>query len=886
MNAQSHHEIWDPAHVRSLLRLLRSPFHWVQQEPWHSWIVEHGGLKAVYAYLRTCPLTPNQVALLNAILEHPNAFAQAYADQLNISISTYFLHLRQLVLALADCLNAWEIDQPEQAAPPASAPPATQPADPRDLAHLPAPLTSLVGAEEAVAAVRGRLESPAVRLLTLTGLGGIGKTRLAVCVATELLHAFPDGVYFVALDSLHDPALIPMQINKVLGLSERKGPPLDILQQWLLHKQLLLVLDSFEHLIAAKSLISALLAAAPTLKLLVTSRVPLKLYGEYEYQVLPLALPSCELVAASRQLVEAPAVSLFIERAQAMNRTFALTEENLVAIARICTYLAGIPLAIELAAARSKLISPAAMVPYLRQSLPLLSAGPRDLPERHQTLHNTIEWSYKLLTAEEQRLFRCLGLFSGSLTLRAVEQICLPEEAGAPHAHQPEHDFALIDRLGALLDASLIVKKEEDSFGNVRFAMLDFIREYARDRLRECGEEELLQGRYAAYYLALVEEGDLKLSGHEQRAWLAYLEQEHDNIRNVLNWAFSHQEVEIVLRLSGSMWRFWQRRSYLSEGRHWMERAAELGNAHSPQHPALIKVLWGAGWFAFMYNDWRPSERYFEQGLALAQEQSDRHSIGLILHGLGRIIQYRGDYQRARQCFETSLSIFRELGDLEETAWALDHLAALAIVQEQFQGAQPLLEESLVLFQQVGHRAATGQSLHRLGLVAFRQGDVTNGLALLEASLRLSREMGVTWITAGSLTTLAKIVLEQGQREQAQSLLKEALLLHNEVSSREGTATTLEALGAVAAAYGNYLSAARLCGAAHSLYEALEHETYASVPHDQPWQQQLLADITSHLDPQSFRAAWDLGASWSIEQMIHYALAQNLRLVSKQAGAA
>ncbi|HEV3474350.1 MAG TPA: adenylate/guanylate cyclase domain-containing protein, partial [Actinomycetota bacterium] len=420
--------------------------------------------------------------------------------------------------------------------------------------NLPTRLTRFIGRGPEIMAVEDLLEN--TRLLTLTGPGGTGKTRLSLQVASEMLPRFEDGAFFVDLSPITDPSLVATSIADAVGAKEEPGRSVgDTLQDHLRDKELLLVLDNFEQVTAATDVVQLLLNCAPRLKLLVTSRIVLHLSGEQEYPVPPLALPDPAHLPGLEALSQFEAVALFIDRARAVKPDFAVTNENAPAVAEICARLDGLPLAIELAAVRVKLLSPQSMLARLGQRLPLLTGGARDLPERQRTLRGAIEWSHDLLDDAKRSLFARLAVFQGGCTLEAAEAVC-------------GTDLDVLDGLASLVDESLL-RRSETTDGELRFGMLETIREFAAERLAESGQQEKLRRRHAEWVMAFAEEAEPEIVGENQALWLDRTEREHDNIRAALRWANDHGEGEIALRTGASLWRFWQQRGHLREGRQW-----------------------------------------------------------------------------------------------------------------------------------------------------------------------------------------------------------------------------------------------------------------------------------------------------------------------------
>ena len=699
-------------------------------------------------------------------------------------------------------------------------------------AILPTPPTPLIGREQEVAAAAALIRRPGTRLLTLSGAGGIGKTRLALQVAAELFDDFADGVSFVSLAPISDPVLVPAAIAQALDIREAGSQPLhELLSGYLRDKHMLLVLDNIEQVLEASSAIAELLERASQLKVLITSRVLTRLYGEHEYVVPPLKLPDIKHLPSLPGLTQYEAVRLFIERAQAAKADFAVTTENAPAVAEICVQLDGLPLAIELAAVRIKLLSPALLLARLTNRLALLTGGPRNLPLRQQTLRRTIDWSYELLDPREQVLFTRLAVFVGGCTLEAASAIC--NAAG-------DLPMDIFDGLASLLEKSLLRQGAGDE---VRFTMLETIREYAREQLGARGEAAVQQQQHAEYYLALAEAAAPELRGAHQVAWLERLNAEHDNLRAALAWLLEQQAIACSLRLAGALWRFWHIRGHLSEGRRWLEAALALAGREGPVPPiGTVPPL--------------P-----DTGHRVAKAQA--------LNGAGALATSQGDYAMARALHERSLALRRELGDTRGIAASLNNLGLVAREQGDYGAARALFEESLALKRELGDKLAIANSLSNLGLVAFDQGDYGAARALHEESLTLGCELGDKWGIAISLSNLGEVARAQGDYATARVLFEESLTLKRELDDKLGIAHSLEGFAGVASAQGHAEQALRLAAAATTLREVIGGPL-SSV--EQARLDRWLVPARQAVSEAIQTAAWEVGRAMPVEQAIAYAL--------------
>lgn len=626
--------------------------------------------------------------------------------------------------------------------------------------NLPIQPTSLIGRQREVRAVHDLLARDDVRLVTLTGTGGTGKTRLGLQVAAELLDQFNDGAIFVELAPISDPAFVVSTIAQALGVRDVGGRPvLETLKEYLYEKQVLLLLDNFEQILLAAPSIAELLGACRGLKVLVTSRAALHLRGEHEVPVPPLALPEPGRRSLAEDLATYPAVALFSQRAMEVRPDFALTDESAVGVAEICRRLDGLPLAIELAAARVKLLTPRAMLARLERRLPLLTGGARDLPERQRTLRDTITWSYDLLDEAERRLFRRIAVFVGGCTLEALEAICdVDGDLG----------IELLEGVASLVDKSLL-RQEEDPEGEARFTMLETIREYGFERLDECGEAESLRSRHAICFLALVEQAEPKLQGPEQGRWLMRLEAEHDNVRSALAWSrIEPGRAEVGLRLAGALYWFWYIRGHLSEGRGWL--AGLLTRSDAVSTSVHAKALLGAGWLAMVQGDYAVSCTHLSASAELRQHLCDKSGRGRSLTALAVTEYFMGRISESDELLQESEQLLRDVGDRWGLAQTLRQLAANACAEGALEAAATFGREGVAHSRATGDQYALGVGLAQLGRMHLLRREYAPAEAAFKEALVSLVTVGERWWSARCALRLAWIAYAQAYHTRAARL--------------------------------------------------------------------------------------------------------------------
>jgi predicted ATPase/DNA-binding winged helix-turn-helix (wHTH) protein len=724
--------------------------------------------------------------------------------------------------------------------------------------NLPQQLTSFIGREKEIAQIKELLGT--TRLLTFVGAGGCGKTRLAMQVAGDLLESYSDGIWLVELAALAEPGLVPQTVANILGLKEQPGENLtETIIERLASRHLLLVLDNAEHLLTAcAEFADVALRRCAQLIILVTSRERLGIAGELTYRVPSLSVPDPKWDATPEGLSAYESARLFIERARLQRPHFAVTLQNASALASVCHRLDGIPLAIELVAPRVRSMSMEEVNRRLDQRFGLLTGGSRTALPRHRTLRAMIDWSYDLLSDAEQALLCRLSVFCGGWTLDAAEQVCVGEGVD---------NVQLLDLLTSLADKNLVVADEQG--GDTRYGLLETVRHYALEHLRERDREAPWRGRHLMYFLALAEEAEPQLTGSDQQAWLDRLEAEHENLRSALVWSSATTgDASLGLRLAAALWRFWWLRGYLSEGRTLL--VGRLASATGTRLLAARSMaLFGAGILAWQQGDYPASRALQEESLAIRRKLGDRRAIASSLNSLGIVVSEQGDQGAARVFHEESLAISRDLGDRRETANALANLGNEAIFPGDFAAARMLHEESLAIRRELGHRWGIAASLTNLAVVARKQGDYLLARALSQESLAICRELGDRIGTAGCLGEMGLILCDQGDYRSAQTLLKESLAIFLELGDQRGIVEALEGL-AYAFSLDRPRRAGILWGAAERLREAMGAPPK---PNDRPRAERQVAAARAALgDDAAFDLAWQEGRAMNLERVVRYVL--------------
>jgi predicted ATPase/class 3 adenylate cyclase len=718
------------------------------------------------------------------------------------------------------------------------------------LTNLPAQTTPLIGRERDVASALGLLREPHVRLVTLTGSGGTGKTRLSLQVAAELLDEYEHGVWFVELASLADPDLVLPAIAGVLNVRNTAGQPVgDAVKEHLRGLQLLLVLDNFEQVVKAGAVVVDLLRAAPRIKVLVSSREVLRLIGEHDHPVPPLDLPDMLHRQTVAALSHYGAVALFVQRAKAARPDFELTEHNAAAVAEICIRLDGLPLAIELAAARSRVLGPQALLERLTSRLTALTGGARDLPARQQTMRGAIGWSYELLSRDERRLFWRLGVFAGGWTLEAAEPVC---------GEEPSLDT--LRGLESLLDKNLIRRSD---VRDQRFTMLEVIREFATEKLAESGEAETIRGRHLARMVAFARRAGPEVDGRRETHWRAMVQDETENIRAAVDWALANRELETVVQMASSLWPYWEAFGWLHEMHAWLVRAAS-GELPTALRAAALRVQ------GLSANDPAEKKACWEAALSLYRELGDRDGMARCINNLGYLARNAGDYATALALFEEALHIAQASTDTQSLLSPLVNLALNALFQGDFAGAQAYLDRHQTAVQAAGSTSGLAENRRLRGYVALRQAQYPMARRLLQEALQMAWSADDAPLVARCRVHLGYLALREGSHAEAYTLLADGLRGFHESGAGEGIQLALRGLAALAGAQRQVDRAARLFGAAEALRDRIG---IVLPPIERPEYEADVATVGTGMGKHDFVTAWAEGRGMSLDAAVDFALA-------------
>ena len=732
--------------------------------------------------------------------------------------------------------------------------------------NLPIGLTPLIGREDTVDDLCERILRDEVRLITLTGAPGIGKTRLAVEVASQLAEHFADGTFFVGLSTVADPDLVPAAIAQAVGVREGGNQTVvAALIEYMRERRMLLLLDNFEQVVGAATTVGTMLGACPQVKAMVTSREALNIRGERQFPVPPLHLPDPASLPTLDALAEYPAIQLFVERAASVDPAFALTEDNARAVATLCARLDGLPLAIELVAARVRLLSPAQLLARLDHRLALVTGGQRDLPERQQTLRNAIDWSYDLLTPDEQALFARLGVFVGGWASAAAEAVCNPR--GDLH-------IGLLEGVESLLNKSLVQLSNRSDDGarpEARFTMLETIREYALEQLEKRGEADDMSQMHAEYYLALAGAAEPHLMGAEAEEWLERLESDHNNFRAALRWALDEGEHEIALGIAGALGRFWSLYGYLSEGRRWLDEVMSRRSAAATGDRARV-FQWAAA-LARKQDSYEEARDLYGSSLILYRELEDMAGTAEVLEHLAMLNVLQGDYDAGLRLSEEAMEMGRKLGDRYRLTRALYMHSAAAIYSGDLERGESDAREGLALAREMDNSELISACINAIALSLHWQGKHDEAALLYDEALQRARMVNDLLNIAQILSNQAELALHVERCDEATDLYRQSLLTFIELGGTLGISEGVMGLAMVASCQGDGEQSAVLHGAA----EAMREEIGTPIPpFVRPIRDSYLQQARSLLSEAEWQAAWHRGAGMPHDEAVSLALGEQV----------
>ena len=721
--------------------------------------------------------------------------------------------------------------------------------------NLPIQTTPLVDREREFEALLELLRKNA-RLITLTGPGGTGKTRLALELASRVKDEFLDGTFFVSLGSITESALVAPALISALEIMEKASESAEeTLADFLKNKQLLLLLDNFEQVISAAILVAHLLRECNKIKIIVTSRAPLRVQGEFEFPLPPLGVPGGAKISKVQELEQYAAVTLFVQRTQAILPDFTITSQNTRLLADICTRLDGLPLALELAAARTRILGLPELFAHLQNRLDLLSSGRRDLPVRHQTLRNAIAWSYDLLNDHEKRLFRRLSVFAGNFSLEAVERTCMDSQ----------NELDTIEQLSSLVESSLLLSEHDNE--EVRFRILGTIREFGREALTTSGESLGVQRRFSEFFAKLAQDMASELMGPRQAEMLARLDLDIDNFRAALNWLIENGETKSSLDFASALWNFWNIRGYNTEGRIWLTKALE--KAGPIRSESRARALVGAGGLAIWQDDFTKAASLLNEALSLSRELGDKRDEASALNYLANVADDIGNFLDARRMHEESLALFRALHDKWGEASVLNNLGVGARYQGNYEEAIEFQKESLRLFTELGDKRRIAHSLINLGSLHERRGEYDSAREMITRSVALFRELNGKVGIAESCLLLGIVSRKQHQYEEGRKHLAESLIISKEVGNKEIIVNCLEEFAAFEDIEGRGDHSTQLLSAADFLRENIPFPIPPAYLEDK---QNIVTTVRSKLGEERFSSEWRKGRMMSLEEAIAYAL--------------